>query len=102
MISTQRLTRIGLKVMVKIYCTRGKYFDADHFETRMTAMGVDNLSCYRVFGALESWRELASTLPCSSVDTPSSIARSVTKSVSSESASDIDLEDGNSNNNENN
>jgi len=101
-IATQRLTRIGLKVMVKIYCTRGKYFDADHFETKMSAMGVDNLSCYQVFGALESWRELASTLPCTSVDTPSSIARSVTKSVSSESASDIDLEDGNSNNNENN
>ena len=87
--------------MIKIYFTRGKYFDADHFETKTTAMGVDNLSYYQVFGLLESWRELTvSTVPRSSVDKPSSIVRSVTKSVSSESARDINVEESNLDSNE--
>ena len=51
-----QLYRIGMKVLIDIYCTRGWNFSSTAFRNEMKEMGLEPVIAHKLFVLLEEWR----------------------------------------------
>jgi hypothetical protein len=53
----QLITDVGLPTMFSIYCTLGKWFDADYIKNMFEKLGFDFLTSQKLYMILQTWRK---------------------------------------------
>ena len=53
----QLVTDVGIPTMFSIYCTLGKWFDADYIKTMFEKLGFDFLTSQKLYMILQTWRK---------------------------------------------
>jgi hypothetical protein len=53
----QLITDVGLPTMLSIYCTLGKWFDADYVKNMFEKLGFDFLTAQKLYMILQTWRK---------------------------------------------
>jgi len=53
----QLVTDVGIPTMFSIYCTLGKWFDADYIKAMFEKLGFDFLTSQKLYMILQTWRK---------------------------------------------
>jgi hypothetical protein len=53
----QLIANVGLPTMLSIYCTLGKWFDADYVKNNFEKLGFDFLTSQKLYTTLQTWRK---------------------------------------------